>query len=373
MGPRVADGTVPVGRRNLFADRRRLVISVVGVGAAFALILFLQGLWLGFQRQITTYEDNVGADLFVAEPGTRSFLGESSTVSLVQVAEIEAVPGVERADPIVSRGAVLDLHGRKQFASVIGWQPGGLGGPWALADGRISRAVDEAVIDESLARQHDLGVGDSIDIFGTSLTIVGLSRETRSWMFGFVFVTLDAARAIAGSADTVSFVLVRTSEPQAVARDVRDQLGLSTLTPHVLRTNDRALMAKSIAGPIELMVAIAFAAGTLIVALTVYSQVIERIREYGIAKAMGARAGRLFRIVLGQTMIVALLGVTLAFPMFLLAAEVAHVLRPQFRADMSGLVSVAVVGAAVLMAALAALLPTRRVARLDPASVYRGW
>lgn len=373
MGLTLSTGTVPVGQRNLFADRRRLVISVAGVGAALALILLLQGLWLGFQRQITAYEDNVGADLFIAEPGTRSFLGESSTVSLDQVAAIETVPSVQRADPIVTRGAVLDLHGRKQFASVIGWRPGGLGGPWALAEGRISRAPDEAVIDETLARQHGLRIGDSIDILGMPFTIVGLSRETRSWMFGFVFVTLEAAQTIAGSSDSVSFFLVRTSEPQAVGRDVRERLGLSALTPDAIRASDRALLAKSIAGPIKLMVAIAFAAGTLIVALTVYSQVIERIREYGIAKAMGATAGRLFRIVLGQTTLVTLLGVTFAFPMFLLAANLVTVLRPQFRTDISGLASVAVLGAAALMALLAALVPTRRVARLDPASVYRGW
>ncbi|HEX4941150.1 MAG TPA: ABC transporter permease [Actinomycetota bacterium] len=361
-----------MGRRNLLADRRRLVISVGGVGAALALILFLQGLWLGFQRQITAYEDNVGADLFVAEPGTRSFLGESSTVSMDTVAEVGAMAGVDRADPIVSRGAVLDLHGRKQFASVIGSRPDGLGGPWALAEGRVPRAVDEVVIDETLARQHGLRIGDSIDILGGPFSVVGLSTETRSWMFGFVFVTLDAALRITQTPDSVSFVLVTTVHPQAAARDIRDELGLSTLSPDELRTNDRALLAKSIAGPIELMVAIAFAAGTLIVTLTVYSQVTERIREYGIAKAMGATAARLFRIVLGQTMIVALLGTALAFPMFLVEAKLVNVLRPQFRADMSALVSLVVVGAATLMALLAALLPTRRVSRLDPASVYRG-
>ncbi|HEX6579676.1 MAG TPA: FtsX-like permease family protein [Actinomycetota bacterium] len=372
MSPRLVNAAVPVGRRNLLADRRRLLISVGGVGAALALILFLQGLWLGFQRQITAYEDNVGADLFIAEPGTRSFLGESSTVSLESVAEIEAMLDVDRADAIVSRGAVLDLHGRKQFASVIGSRPGGLGGPWALAEGRVSRALDEAVIDETLASQHSLTLGDTIDILGAPFRIVGLSTGTRSWMFGFVFVTVDAAQRITRAPGSVSFVLVTTEHPTSVAEGIRDELGLSTLSPEELRSNDRALLAKSIAGPIELMVVIAFAAGTLIVALTVYSQVIERIREYGIAKAMGARAGRLFRIVLGQTMIVALLGAALAFPMFLLGAKLVNVLRPQFRADMSAPVSLVVVGAATLMALLAALLPTRRVSRLDPASVYRG-
>ena len=365
-------GMVPVGRRNLFADRRRLVISLGGVAAAIALILFLQGLWLGFQRQITAYEDNVGADLFIAESGTRSFLGESSALSMETVTKILAVPGVERADPIVSRDAVLDLHGREQFATVIGWRPGDLGGPWALAQGRVSRAPDEAVIDEGLASEHDLRIGETIDILGEPFRIVGLSEGTRSWMFGFVFVTFDAALALGQAPSTVSFVLVTTQDPQAVARRIRDGMGLSALSPVEMRTNDRALIAKSIAGPIDLMVAIAFAAGTLIVALTVYSQVTERIREYGIAKAMGARGSRLFRIVLEQTMILALLGAAAAFPMFLAAAKLVNVLRPQFETDLSGSVALIVTGAAALMALLAAFLPTRRVTRLDPASVYRG-
>ena len=91
---------VPIARRNLTADPRRLIASAIGTGVALALILLLQGLWLGFQRQITAYEDNVGADLFVAESGTRSILGESSLVPPSAEDEVEGIEGVRSADPI---------------------------------------------------------------------------------------------------------------------------------------------------------------------------------------------------------------------------------------------------------------------------------
>ena len=53
--------------------------------------------------------------------------------------------------------------------------------------------------------------------------------------------------------------------------------------------NDRRLIISIFGIPIRLMVAVAFAAGTLIIALTAYTSVAERRREYGIVKAMGAR------------------------------------------------------------------------------------
>lgn len=363
---------VPLARRNLIADPRRLITSAMGTGVALALILLLQGLWLGFQRQITAYEDNVGADLFVAETGTRSFLGESSLVPPTAQDEIEHLTGVTSADPILARGAVLDLHGRKQFTFVIASEPGRIGGPWQLAAGRAARRSDEAVIDESMANQHDVRLGARIGILGDRFQVVGFSVDTRSWMFGFVFVTLDAARALVQAPDATSFLLVRTPSSEVVADRIEDVTGLEALTTSEVALNDRALLARSIAGPLRLMVAIAFAAGTLIVALTVYSQIVDRLREYGIVKAMGATRTRSFAIVLGQTMSLAAAGAAIALPMFVGSAWLVSALRPQFRADLSLGLVIAVVAAAAGMSVAAALLPARHLGKLDPATVYRG-
>jgi hypothetical protein len=51
-------GRVPLARRNLLAEPRRLLASATGVGMAIMLILLLDGLWLGIEANITTYEDS---------------------------------------------------------------------------------------------------------------------------------------------------------------------------------------------------------------------------------------------------------------------------------------------------------------------------
>ncbi|MBI2237873.1 MAG: ABC transporter permease [Actinobacteria bacterium] len=365
-------GSVPIARRNILADRRHLVISVLGVGAAIALILLLQGLWSGFRVQISAYEDNVGADLFVGEPGTQNFFGVPSVLPAENVSTIRGTPGVDRADPIAVRFAVLDLHGRKQFVFLVGSEPGGMGGPWDVASGRPVREDDEVVVDRTLADQHGIGIGDRIVVMGEPFRVVGLSTGTRSWMASFVFTSHEAIERLLSMPGTTSFVLVRTGEPAAVAEAIREETGLTVLSPRELGGNDRALLGKVMDGPLTLMLLIAFAAGTLIVALTVYSAIVERIREYGIVKAMGARRGRLFRIVLGQTFIVTALGTAAGYLLFRGASWLVGTLRPQMWVRQSVAGVGGAIAAAVLMAVLAAVVPTRRIARLDPASVYRG-
>lgn len=364
--------SVPVARRNILADRRRLATSVLGVGAALALILLLQGLWGGFRVQISAYEDNVGADLFVGEPGTRNFFGVPSVLPMEAVETIRAVPGVDEADPVAARFAVLNLHGRKQFAFLIGSYPGHMGGPWDVVAGRAVDENDEIVVDRTLAGQHGIGLGDRLDVMGEPFRVVGLSGGTRSWMASYVFTSHHAVERLLKMPGTTSFVLVRTGEPVGVSEAIRERTDLAVLTPGELGDNDRALLARIMNGPLSLMLLIAFLAGTLIIALTVYSAIVERIREYGIAKAMGARPGRLFRIVLGQTLIIGALGTTAGYLLFRGASLLVVRLRPQMWVQVSWTEVGGAALAAALMAVLAAVVPTRRVARLDPASVYRG-
>jgi putative ABC transport system permease protein len=362
---------VPVARRNVHADGRRLIANVVGVAAALSLILILQGLWIAFQRQSTAYVDNVGADLFVAEPGTSAFLGETSRMSSAVTASVASIDGVRAVAPIVARGAVLDLHGRKQFATLVGADPAAFGGPWSLAEGRAPRSDDEVALDASMAAQHDITVGNTLTIVDRRFEVVGLSDGTRSWMLAFVFVTLDAAQRSLGTPGTVSYVLVRTDDPATVADRIANATELSVLPVAEIRANDRALIARSIERPLDLMLALAFLAGTLIVGLTAYAHVVDRFREYGVLRALGAGRGRLFGIVLEQTITVVILGIVVSIPATLGAAAVIEALRPQLETDMTAGALAVAIAAGISMAILGAILPTRRVARLDPAQVYR--
>ena len=85
---------VPLARRNLLADWRRLVAGVLGVDVALMLVLLLDGLRQGIESSGTAYVDHVGADLFVTQPGVANFLGETSVLPRSTVDTVEAIAGV---------------------------------------------------------------------------------------------------------------------------------------------------------------------------------------------------------------------------------------------------------------------------------------
>ncbi|HEX6581069.1 MAG TPA: ABC transporter permease [Actinomycetota bacterium] len=365
--------TVPVGRRNLLSDRRRVAVSLLGVGLAVALMLLIQGLWSGTLDRITAYEDNVGAQLFVAEPGTRSFQSDVSAIPPSVEDQIREVPGVQAADGVAARQLILELHGTKMPLTLIGTRTGGLGGPWALEAGRAVTADDEIVIDAGLAADHGYRLGEQFELLGVRLEIVGLTPDSRALgNGGYVFVSLATAGLVLGAPDATSFVLVRTSDPVAVASEIESRTGREALTAEEIARGDRALYDDTMGSVIRVMLLIAFAAGTLIAALSVYSSVIDRIREYGIVKALGASRRRLLGIVLAQTGALALAGGVAGLGLFLAAKVAVGAWLPQFHIELPASILVAAFVVVAAMALVAAILPARRLGRLDPASVYRG-
>jgi len=366
-------GRVPAARRMTTADPRRLAVSVLGVGAAIGLVLLLQGLWNGQLVQITAYEDHAGADLFVAQSGTESILGDRSAVPLTALAELAAIPQIQQADPVHIHYTVFDLHGEKEFVLLVGSDPGGLGGPWELSNGRQAQTVGEAVLDRTFAEEHDLEVGSEFQMGGRTFRTVGLSEGTRSWMTSLVFVTADTARVMTGGGEVATFLLVRTAEPDEAVAAIRARTGLDPIPPTTLAENDREILAGIMEGPVLLMIGIAFAAATLVIALTVYSGVVERLREYGIVKAIGAGPGRILGLVVGQTVFIAVAGSVVGYLMYLGGAWLVGRLRPQFWFSLQWRQLLVLAAAAIGMGLVAAIIPARRLGQLEPASVYRGW
>jgi putative ABC transport system permease protein len=282
---------------------------------------------------------------------------------------VRATPGVAWADPVRGQFVVFDLHNKKVAAYVVGSVPGGHGGPWALASGRTPRRDDEVVVDRALARRHGLETGNDLVVGGTRFRIVGLARAS-AVMTGFVFMTHDATDALFRSPDTTSFVLVGASDPHRVAARLRAQ-DLSVLTRQRIARNDRDLYTSIFGSPLKLMVGVAFAVGALVVALTAYASVAERRREYGIVKAIGANGLTITGIVLRQTLVLSVIGLVVGAGLFLVGRALIAELRPQFSVVLTRVGVLRAVGAALLMGLVAAIVPARRVASAEPATVYR--
>ena len=365
-------GRVPLARRNLSAEKRRVAVSLLGIGGCIALILLLQGLWNGTRAQISAYPDNSEADLYIAAPGTKALAAERSTISTDLSKDIAGLDRVGATAPIATRFVILDLHGSKIPLTVVASVPGEMGGPWNIGSGRGPRSRNEIAVDEVTAADHAFGVGDDISFMGRPLEVVGLLKDSRSWMTGMAFVTLDAFQASQRTPGSASFILVDTPAPAEVEKWIDSLYDVEVITSQQLAANERELYAEIMESPLLLMIGIAFAAGTMIVALTVYSSLVERLREFGAARAIGARGRDLLRTVLGEALLLAIGGALVGFLLYAAAARFLEIVKPQFWMVISPRTAVAVVGSALLMAVLATYVPVRRVARVEPASVYRG-
>ena len=363
-----------LARRNLFRDRTRFLLSVLGVAVSVGLILLLSGYRAGVYRQASAYLESTPGSVVVAEKGIRDFLGTSSVLPGGAFEAIQSTVGVKRVIPVVSQFVIFERHGRKDGFFLIGYDSAFGGGPWKLVEGREPAADDEIVIDRTTAGQHDIAIGDEMTLLDRDATIVGLSDETTFWAGSVAFARISALESLLRAPGLRSFLLV-TPSPGVSPETLRDRLavpGTEVLLKSDVVANDAKLLARVYDAPIGLMVAIAFVVGVLVVGLVIYTATIERRREYGAVKAIGARNPILYRVVTIQAVIAAVVGAIAGIGLAFAAGAALMAWRPQFLVTIEPTAVGIVLASSVLMALLAALIPARSVARLEPAEVFRG-
>ncbi len=359
--------------RNLLKDKTRLGLSIGGVALAVMLILLLDGFRNGMFAQITAYLQHASGTMVVAQEGVTNLLGATSLLPAGTASSVKA-RGAATVVPILSQFAILDLHGKKQPAYLIGYEPKSGGGPWKIAAGREPRLDSEVVFDRILAERHAIVLGNKVEIMDKDFTVVGLSDGTTSWMTSFLFVRKSAMETLTRAPEATSFLLITPpdwmSEDTLRAR-LKDLERVEVLTKREMMANDLKLFAKIFSAPIQLMAGIAFLVGTLVVGLIIYTATVERQREYGVLKAIGARNGVLYRVVAAQALVAAGAGSGLGVAFAFGVADVIINLRPQFLIVYEPGAVAQSLAAGIVMALVAALFPARVVASLAPAEVFR--
>ncbi|HLG08934.1 MAG TPA: ABC transporter permease [Gaiellaceae bacterium] len=366
--------TVPVARRQLFAEPAKLIVTLAAVASAVALVLLLGGLRRGMGEQVTLYIDHQ-APVLVGQRDARNFLSQTSVLPEALAGDIERVPGVAEATPISQQYAMLRLHERRVLTLLIGYDAGKPGGPWTLASGRTPRATGELVLDRVLASEHGLSIGSTLEYRGARLRIVGLSSGTSGFMTPLAFALRETVNSLSRQPETANFFLVSPDPgipPDVLAARInRSVARVSALTRAEATANDRRLFVDPFSGPLLAMVAIAFAVAILVVGLAVYSSTVERSREYATLKALGLRQRALFRLVGVQAAALALAGTVLGILLALVAARGVSAFAPKYLIAISAGSVAAIVASALAMALVAAFVPARFLARLDPASAFR--
>lgn len=360
--------------RNLLQDKTRFALSVGGVALAIMLVLVLNGFLTGLYQQMSAYLDNQSASVVIASPDANSLMTSTSPLPRGTIDAVRKVDGVVAVIPIFAQFIYIDLHEKRVMVYLIGYDPTIGGGPWRLVAGREPTADNEIVVDRVLAQRHGFQVGDTFSVMGIHLSVVGLADGTSSWLTSYVFIRQSAIAAFMLNNDLTNFLLVTPAPgvtPETLRERLHAALGVNALLKSDAIANDAKLFAGVFSAPLRLMITIAFVVGTLVVGLIIYTNTVERQAEFGVLKAVGAKNGLLYRIVLSQAFIAAGIGVAVSIGLALLVAQIIMALRPEFLVafDVGAIIVATVAG--LVMALPAALVPARMVAQLSPAEVLR--
>ncbi len=368
--------SVPLAQRNLWHQKGRLLLSVAGIAASLALILLLMGFRAGLYATLTAFVDNLDADLIIAQSGVQGMFSSNSALPLDLHQRAAATANAVEAGHILMADIIFTWDETKTPVLLVGYDPQSVfGSPWKRGAGRNVQADDEIALDTWLAQRAGIALGDTITVLGQDFTVVGLTRETSSWMSPYIFITLDAAEQALGLSGLVSYHLLRLP-PDADVQETAQKLeavipGISAMTPAEIADADRRVLANVMDSPINVMLVIGVVIGVAVMGLTAYTAVTDRMREYGVLKAVGASGGRLAWLVTVETMYRAVLGYLLGVGLVYLAAAVIMARWPQFNVLIEGRAVIQAGGLTLVMSLLAALLPIRRLNQIDPAQVFK--
>lgn len=342
-------------RRDLGWRRRRFVIAVGAITLVLALTLLLSGFRDGIDVETARTVKALGGQAFVVREGVS---GPFTTVSQLgeEVADtVGALPGVVRADPIVSirhaieSSPVTDVY-------LVGARPDGLGMP-AVRAGRRPGATGEAVLDERAGRS----IGDRVRLGGRTFEVVGLVRGVTVWAgVPAMFVTLaDAQDLVFGGTPSATAIVV-SGVPQ-----VR-RVGFSIVDAAQARADLKRPLANAIT-TIDLLRFFLWIVAAAIVGSVLYVSALERSRDFAVFKAFGTDSVDLVGTLMVEAFVLSALSAALS-------VGLSRVLARAFPAVISfparTMVLLPLVALAVGLAG--SLAGARRAIVVDPASAFGG-
>ena len=295
--------------RNLFHRPMRTLIGALAIAVEVALVIVIVGLTSGMLQETAKRIEGIGADIMVQAPSAQMFLVMSGSPMPMKIgeklAELKYVQYVAAAFlQFNSSGGVETIWGidAKSFRDVSNG--------FVFLQGRDMEGPDDLLIDDWAAKAKKLRVGDKYKLLNHEWNVVGIVEHGKA---GRLFVPIQTLQELVGARDKATIFLVKCTRPEHTddviaetkallpnypVRPVKEFMTLMT------STNIPALQTF-----IHSMIALAVSVGLLVIFLTMYTTVLERTRDIGVLKSLGASKLLIVRSLLTETALLCLLGV----------------------------------------------------------------
>lgn len=361
--------------KNLWRRPIRTGLTMVGISLGITTVVAM-GVVTGSLKESAGEVVNLGeADFMVAQEGSADLT--FSIVSQEDVPALREYSGVARAEGMLFHIARV---GSNPFFFLIGREPGDLASnPPPLRGGEVwpAGATDEILLGKRAADDIGAGVGDTVEIEDRDFLVTGVYQTGRLWEDGGAYAPLDVVQDIAGKTGVVTAVFVTVEQdvnPSEVAASIEDDFpNLATVSgvddygkvDQGVQTLDAVNIAISV---------LAVGIGAIGVMNTMVMSVLERTREIGILRAVGWSGSRILRMIIGESVLLCVLGAAVGAVLGVLATRalllidiIRNLLEPQYTVD----VFVRALVVAVAVALVGAAYPAFRAVRLTPMEALR--
>ena len=294
--------------QNVLHRPLRTVITVLAVAIEVTLVIIVVGLTSGLLAESAKRSEGVGADIMVQPPSASVFMAFSGAPMPIAIGgKLEQLEYVQAVAPVLlqfnSTGLEI-VYGIQQetFKAVTGG--------FVFHEGHDLADPNDIIVDDVYAKSKKVKMGQTIHVLEHDFHVVGIVEHGKG---ARLFVFLSTLQDMAGARDKASVFFIkcdRTDHTAAVIDEIRQLLPRYEIRP--LKDFISLMTSSNLPGLgafINVMIGIAVVIGFLVIFLSMYTTIIERTREIGVLKALGASKPYIVQIILSETTLLCVAGV----------------------------------------------------------------
>jgi putative ABC transport system permease protein len=345
----------------------RSLISILAVALEVTLILLIVGLSLGILNDNKQRQAGIGADVIVMPPGSSFIVGLTGAPMSIKVGDVlKKLPHVEFVAPVITQVATT---GALEVIAGIDLNSYEALRPFHYLEGGPFRGPYDALVDELYARSKNAKVGDKIEIVNHDFRISGIVAQGKG---ARKFVPISTMQDLMGAQGKASLFYLKLDNPanaDAVVDEVRHVPGMGRYVASSMSYYLSMMTPSNYPGLssfITVVVGISVVIGFIVIFQAMYAAVMERTREIGILKSLGASKMYIVNIILRETLVLALAGIITGIVFSLLARMgIVHRL-PLLRVTVTGGWILRATIIAIAGALAGAIYPAYKAAQKDP-------
>jgi putative ABC transport system permease protein len=294
--------------RNVLHRPVRTLISIVAVGVEVTLVIIVVGLTSGLLTDTAKRIEGIGADIMVQPPSASVLMAFSGAPMPIKLGEkLAELKYVRAVAPVL-----LQFNSVGGFEIIYGIDPQSfnqVSGGFVFHAGRDLKEKDDILVDDWYAKARHVQAGQTLHVLGHDFHVVGVVEHGKG---ARLFVLMPTLQELSGAREKASVFFVKCDRPErtpAVMDKIRELLPRYEIRP--LKDFLSLMTSSNLPGLqtfIDSMIALAVSIGFLVIFLSMYTTIIERTREIGVLKSLGASKGYIVQVILSETTLLTLAG-----------------------------------------------------------------